>query len=116
MCRWTADHEDIWGTGRIASPFLTLALDRGEWLSSRSGRFTSSTPWIGGWVGTRAGLDTGVDESLLPLFAIPTELYVTEAEDGRDGGSDVRNARHHLGVVAVSGRVTMECVFGLDLS
>jgi hypothetical protein len=42
--------------------FLTSALVEGEWSASRPGRFTlgkraSSTHWIGGWVGLRAGLD-----------------------------------------------------------
>jgi hypothetical protein len=41
--------------------FLTWALDGGEWSTSRPGRFTptesaSSTHWIGGWVGPRAGI------------------------------------------------------------
>jgi hypothetical protein len=41
---------------------LTPALDGGEWSVSRPGRFTprvktSGTHWIGGWVGSRAGLD-----------------------------------------------------------
>jgi len=40
----------------------TAALDGGEWSASRSDRFThreraSGTHWIGGWVGSRAGLD-----------------------------------------------------------
>jgi hypothetical protein len=35
-------HEDIWGSGYIlvAPPFLTLALDGGEWSASCPGRFT----------------------------------------------------------------------------
>jgi len=42
--------------------FLTSALDGGEWLTSRPGRFTPrerafGTHWIGGWVGPRAVLD-----------------------------------------------------------
>jgi hypothetical protein len=42
---------------------LTSALDGGEWSASRPGRFTpreraTGTHWIGGWVGSRAGLDT----------------------------------------------------------
>jgi hypothetical protein len=54
-------NEDVWGSGGIASPFSTLALD-GEWSVSRHGRFTlneraSIIRWIGGWVGLRAGLD-----------------------------------------------------------
>jgi hypothetical protein len=36
--------------------FLTSALV-GEWSTSRSGRFTPCTHWIGGWVNPRAGLD-----------------------------------------------------------
>jgi hypothetical protein len=43
--------------------FLTLALDGREWSASRPGRFTPRerapcTPWLGSWVGPRAGLDT----------------------------------------------------------
>jgi hypothetical protein len=34
-------HEGIWVTGGIAPPFLTSALDGGEWSTSRHGRFTS---------------------------------------------------------------------------
>jgi hypothetical protein len=39
---------------------LTLALDGGEWLASRPGRFNpgeiaSGPNWIGGWVGPELG-------------------------------------------------------------
>jgi hypothetical protein len=37
--------------------FLTSALVGGEWSTSRPGRFTPGTHWIGGWVDLRAGLD-----------------------------------------------------------
>jgi hypothetical protein len=42
---------------------LASALDGGEWSASRPGHFTPrkrapTTPWIGGWVGPRASLDT----------------------------------------------------------
>jgi hypothetical protein len=55
-------HEVVWGSGGIASPFLTSALDGGEWSASRLGRFTSkgrapNIHCIGGWVGPGAGLD-----------------------------------------------------------
>jgi hypothetical protein len=33
-------HEDIWGTGGIALPFLTLALDGGEWSATHLYHFT----------------------------------------------------------------------------
>jgi hypothetical protein len=41
--------------------FLTSALDGGEWSTSRPGRFipgvrASGSYWIGGWVGSSAGL------------------------------------------------------------
>jgi hypothetical protein len=44
--------------------FLNSVLDGGEWSASRPGRVlprerTPGTHWIGGWVGLRAGLDTG---------------------------------------------------------
>jgi hypothetical protein len=49
------------GSGGIAPPFLTSALDGGEWSASRLGHFipgerAPGTHCIGGWVGPRAGL------------------------------------------------------------
>jgi hypothetical protein len=49
------------GSGGIAPPLLTSALDGDEWSTLRPGRFTpgeiaASTRWIGRWVGPRAGL------------------------------------------------------------
>jgi hypothetical protein len=43
---------------------VTSALDGSEWSASHPGRFTPGekahgTQWIGGWLGTRAGLDAG---------------------------------------------------------
>jgi hypothetical protein len=57
----------------MAPPFLTSALDGGEWSASRPCCFTPGerapgTHWIGGWVGPRAGLD-----SMKKRAAIPTE-------------------------------------------
>jgi hypothetical protein len=48
---------------------LTSALDGGEWLASRPGRFTPregtpGTHWIGGWVGPRAVLDAVVKRKI----------------------------------------------------
>jgi hypothetical protein len=53
---------NIWGSGGIAPPFLTSALDGGEWSASSHCLFipeerAPGTHWIGGWVGPRAGLD-----------------------------------------------------------
>jgi hypothetical protein len=74
------------GVEVIAPPFVTSALDRGEWLASRPGRFTpeertSGIHWIGGWVDVRAGLDALEKRKVLLLpgveprpVAIPTEL------------------------------------------
>jgi hypothetical protein len=52
-----------WGRGDIAPPFLTSALDGGEWSALRPYRFTHGesapcTHWIGGWVGPGAGLES----------------------------------------------------------
>jgi hypothetical protein len=46
----------------MASPFLNLALDGGDWSASRPGRFNPEerapgTHWIGGWVDYKASLD-----------------------------------------------------------
>jgi hypothetical protein len=50
-----------WASGGIARPFLTLALDGGEWSASRPCHFTPwgalGTHWRCSWVGRRAGLD-----------------------------------------------------------
>jgi hypothetical protein len=34
-------HEDVWGSGCIAPPFLASALDGDNWSASRPGRFSS---------------------------------------------------------------------------
>jgi hypothetical protein len=52
--------------------FLTSALVGGEWSVLRSGRFTPGerapgTHWIGGWVGSRAGLDYVEETKFLTL-------------------------------------------------
>jgi hypothetical protein len=51
--------------------FLTSAVVGGEWSASRPGRFTSwerasDTHWIGGWVGSRDGLDDVERRKLAP--------------------------------------------------
>jgi hypothetical protein len=52
-----------WGNGVIASPFLTLVLYGGEWSATRPCFITPEetalgTHSIGGWVDSRAGLDS----------------------------------------------------------
>jgi hypothetical protein len=56
-------------SGGIAPPFLISALDGGQWSVSRPGRFTAGqiapgTHWIGGWMGSRTGLDAVEKKSL----------------------------------------------------
>jgi hypothetical protein len=59
-----------WGSGVIAPLiFLTSALDGGEWSASLPGHFTPrerapGTHWIGGWMGSRAGLDAVVKREI----------------------------------------------------
>jgi hypothetical protein len=63
---WAPCHEGLLGEWRyISTHSLTSALDGGEWSASRPGRFTPrertpSTPWRGGWVGTRTVLNAVV--------------------------------------------------------
>jgi hypothetical protein len=62
------------GDGGAAQPFLTSALDGGDWSASRPGGFipeerARGTHWIGGRLGSRAALDA-VEKSLLPLPGI----------------------------------------------
>jgi hypothetical protein len=66
----TPRHEDIWGSGGIAPPFLASALDGGEWLASRPSRYTAGIHWIRGWVGLRADLGAVEWRNLLPLPGI----------------------------------------------
>jgi hypothetical protein len=67
---WAPRHEGILMEWRYCSTnYLASALDGGEWSASRHGRFTPreidpSTPWIRGWVGTRAVLDAVVKRKI----------------------------------------------------
>jgi hypothetical protein len=47
LINYAPRHDDTWGTGGITPPFLTSALDGGEWSASRPGRFTPGeiAPW-----------------------------------------------------------------------
>jgi hypothetical protein len=67
LINYALQHKDVWESGGTALPFLTLVLDGGEWSASRSGHFTPSTRWSGGWAGSRASLDTVESgEKILP--------------------------------------------------
>jgi hypothetical protein len=55
--------------------FLTSALVGGEWSASRPGRFTSGeiapgTHWIGGWLGSREGLNDVEKRKFLTLTGL----------------------------------------------
>jgi hypothetical protein len=83
--------DDIWGSGGTAPPFLTSALDAGEWSASRSCCFIPGERVLGaqkkgGWVGPRVG-KSAVEKRIIfqcresspgppvrSLFAIPTEI------------------------------------------
>jgi hypothetical protein len=57
------------------STFLTSALHGGGWSVSHSGHFTpgestSSTPWIGGCMGSRARLDEVAKENPCPCWKL----------------------------------------------
>jgi hypothetical protein len=68
-------YRNIWGSGGIAPPFLTLIIDGGEWSASCSCHITTSetvpdTHCIGGWVGPRARRDIVEKKTLLPFPGI----------------------------------------------
>jgi hypothetical protein len=59
------------GSGGMAPPFWTLALYGDEWSASSPYRFTpgqiaSTTLSMGGWLGTRACLDTEEEKNFAP--------------------------------------------------
>jgi hypothetical protein len=62
VINYAPHREDLCGSGRIAPPFLTSALDGGEWSASRPGGFINGerdpiAHWIAAYLGPRAGLD-----------------------------------------------------------
>jgi hypothetical protein len=64
--------EAYWGVEVQLYALSTVALDAGEWLTSRTGRFTPrerapGTHWIGGCVGTGTGLDAVVNQKFPSL-------------------------------------------------
>jgi hypothetical protein len=67
---WAPCHEGVLGEWRYSSTHSsTSALDGGEWLASRLGRFTPrerapGTHWTGGWVEPRAVLDAVVKRKI----------------------------------------------------
>jgi hypothetical protein len=74
--------EDVSGSGVIAPPFLTLALDGGEGSVSRSCRFTTGeraprTHCIVGCVGPRVGPDVVVKRKILPLPGIESRSVLS---------------------------------------
>jgi hypothetical protein len=62
-------HEDVRWSGGIALPFLTTALDGGEWSGSRPGRFISGerafgTHCAGAWLGARISTNAVVQRNI----------------------------------------------------
>jgi hypothetical protein len=63
----------IWGSVGMAPPFLTSAVDVGEWSVSRPGLFTPEertpgTHWIGGWGGSQSQSGRcGKEKNLSPI-------------------------------------------------
>jgi hypothetical protein len=69
-----------WGSGGIPPPFLTSALDGGDWSASRSGPFNHretapGTHSIGGWVAPRAGLEDVEKGNSLPPIGNRTRVF-----------------------------------------
>jgi hypothetical protein len=63
----------IWRSGGTAPPFFTSALDGGELSASRPACFipveiATGAHWIGGWVGSRHGLDAVEERKSYPFW------------------------------------------------
>jgi hypothetical protein len=78
-----------WGSECIAPRILTSALDRCEWSASLPGRFTPRetapcTHWIGGWVGSRAGLDAVSKRKIPPIVqpVVSRHTWTIPAQEG----------------------------------
>jgi hypothetical protein len=69
-------HEDVLGSWRYSSTHsLMSVVDGGEWSGTCPSCFTPrerapSTHWIGGWMGSRAGLDMVSEKNSQPLPGI----------------------------------------------
>jgi hypothetical protein len=66
---------------------LTSALDEDEWSASRSGSFNPiervpGTKFIGGWVGSTAGVDTVVMRSYLMVIISPLKYFCSLHKTG----------------------------------
>jgi hypothetical protein len=59
-------HEIIWGSGCIAPPSLTSALDRGEGQLHEPAALPSATHWIWGWMGPRRDVNAEEKRKILP--------------------------------------------------
>jgi hypothetical protein len=83
LIKYAPRHENIWGSGCIASLFLTSALDEGEWSASCPGRFSPGknapcTHWIeAGWA----------SESIWTLWGREKSCPYWESNSGRPAGS-----------------------------
>jgi hypothetical protein len=59
----------------MAPPFLTSALDTGEWSASRPSRFTSGTHCVERCMGPRAGLDAMENREWNPVVQPVARRY-----------------------------------------
>jgi hypothetical protein len=65
----------MWGSGGTVPPFLTSALDGGEWSAPHPSRFipgerARGTHWIGGCMGPRVGLDAVEERRILHCWEL----------------------------------------------
>jgi hypothetical protein len=106
------------GSGGIAPPFLTSAIDGAEWSASCPSRFTSmeavpGTHWIGGWVGPRAVVDIVSREkgNRTPAgqpeqVAIPTPLspcFYSEIQEWKGTGNEIKSSLNKTAATATAG-------------
>jgi hypothetical protein len=70
LINYAPRQEDVLENGDIVPPFLTSALDGGEWSASHLGCFSPGTHCVGGWMGPRAGPDVAEKRKISWVFRI----------------------------------------------
>jgi hypothetical protein len=69
-------YEDVPESRSIAPPFLTLAVDGGEWSASRPCRFTTSTHCVEGWATQKNHVPAG---NRTQVYQLVTRRYTDRA-------------------------------------
>jgi hypothetical protein len=93
----------MWVSGGLALPFLTSALDGGEWLASRPCRYTPEDT---------ASVPTGEDATFYGEGGISQSCNIHGDDEKSKYILKLKNlkARFHFGDLGVYGKVILKCI------